>query len=198
MPKKLVFGFGINDADYAVNPIGFNGKRNSCFFYFTWVRMLQRAYDPKWHARRPTYIGITVCEEWRSFMAFRAWMIEQDWEGKELDKDILVPGNKVYSPETCVFVTSQINSLLTDCAAKRGDWPIGVSLHKRDARFQSHIRENGKLKRLGFFNTPHEAHLAWRKEKVRIVRKAAEECDDPRVAAGLLRHSVVIESGAMM
>jgi len=30
------------------------------------------------------------------------------------------------------------------------------------------------------------------------VRKAAEECDDPRVAAGLLRHSVVIESGAMM
>lgn len=198
MPKKLVHGFGVNDANYAVNPIGFDGKRNSCFFYFTWVRMLQRAYDPKFHASRPTYIGVTVCEEWRSFMAFRAWMIEQDWEGKELDKDIIVPGNKVYSPDTCVFVTHQINSLLTNNAASRGSWPIGVSWDKRKSRFQSHIRENGKLRRLGLFNTPHEAHLAWREEKVRIVREAAEECDDPRIAAGLQRHSVVIESGAMM
>lgn len=197
MPKRLVQGFGVNDADYAVNPIGPDGKRLRCPFYRTWNRMLERAYDPKLHARQSTYIDVTVCEEWRSFMAFRAWMMEQDWEGKQLDKDILVPGNKVYSPETCVFVAPQVNKLLTDSAAKRGKWPIGVHLHKRDAKFISKINENGENRFLGYFHSPHEAHLAWRKEKVRIVRKAAEECDDPRIAAGLQRHSVVIESGAM-
>jgi len=198
MPKKLVYGFGVNDADYKVQPVGPNGKQHHCPFYKTWQSMLRRAYDPKSRTSLPTYIGVTVCEEWRSFMAFRAWMMEQDWEGKQLDKDILVPGNKVYSPKTCVFVTQGINKLLINNAASRGNWPIGVSWDKRQSRFQSHITENGKLRRLGLFHSPHEAHLAWREEKVRLVRKAAEECDDPRVAAGLLRHSVVIESGAMM
>ena len=198
MPKRLVEGFGVNDADYMVKPVGPDGKRLECPFYNTWFRMLHRAYSPKFHARQPTYIGVTVCEEWRSFMAFRAWMMEQDWEGKQLDKDILVPGNKVYSPQTCAFVTQEVNSLLNDHASKRGDWPIGVFWDKRKSRFQSRIRENGKKRHLGCFNSPHEAHLAWREEKVRLVREAAEECDDPRVAAGLLRHSAVIESGAMM
>jgi len=198
MPKKLVFGFGINDADYMVQPRGPNGKQLKCPFYHIWCKMLERAYSPKLHAKRPTYIGVTVCEEWRSFMAFRAWMMEQDWEGKHLDKDILVPGNKVYSPDTCVFVAQEINTLLTDSAAKRGDWPIGVCWHKRVGKIFAQIMENGKKRHLGYFHSPHEAHLAWRKEKVRLVRKAAEECDDPRIAAGLLRHSVVIESGAMM
>lgn len=194
----LYYGFGVNDADYAVYPSGSDGKRIHCPFYKTWESMLKRAYSPKYHAKSPTYIGVTVCEEWRSFMAFRAWMMEQDWEGKHLDKDVLVPGNKVYSPKTCAFVTPQINGLLTNNARGRGKWPIGVHWKKASNKFESFVRENGKNRHLGLFNTPHEAHLAWRKEKVRIVRKAAEECDDPRVAAGLLRHSVVIESGAMM
>lgn len=198
MPKKLVFGFGVNDADYMVKPFGPDGKRIRCPFYQTWISMLERAYSSKCHAKHPTYIGVTVCEEWRSFMSFRAWMMEQDWEGKHLDKDILVPGNKVYSPKTCAFVTREVNNLLTDHAASRGDWPIGVSWHRQRNKFQSRINENKKRRSLGLFHSPHEAHLAWREEKVRLVRKAAEECDDPRVAAGLLRHSVVIESGAMM
>jgi len=196
MAKKLVHGFGVNDADYMVQPVGPDGKRLRCPFYDTWKSMLQRVYDPKFHAKQPTYIGVTVCEEWHSFMAFRAWMMEQNWEGKQLDKDILVPGNKVYSPETCAFVTREVNVLLTDRAAKRGNWPIGVCW--KNNKFYAQIMENGKNRKLGYFHSPHEAHLAWRKEKVRIVRKAAEECDDPRIAAGLLRHSVVIESGAMM
>lgn len=198
MPKRLVFGFGVNDADYAVKPIGPDGKPIRCPFYRTWTSMLNRAYSPKYHATKPTYIGVTVCEEWRSFMAFRAWMMEQDWEGKHLDKDILVPGNKVYSPDTCVFVAREVNALLLNSAASRGKWPIGVYWNKQHAKFHAEIRENGKQRSLGLFHSPHEAHLAWRKEKVRLVREAAEECDDPRIAAGLLRHSVVIESGAMM
>jgi len=194
--KYKVFGFGVNDADYMVKPVGPDGKRLECPFYKAWKNMLLRAYSPKFHAKRPTYIGVTVCEEWRSFMAFRAWMMEQDWEGKHLDKDILVPGNKVYSPKTCAFVTREVNGLLNDHNAKRGNWPIGVD--RRKNKFRAKVSENGKKRYLGIFHSPHEAHLAWREEKVRLVREAAEECDDPRIAAGLLRHSVVIESGAMM
>jgi hypothetical protein len=127
-------------------------------------------------------------------MAFRAWMETQDWEGKQLDKDIIVPGNKVYSPATCAFVPCHINSLLVDGAAQRGEWPIGVSWHKASKKFRPHP-ENGKKRHLGSFTTPEAAHLAWRKEKLRIVRTAARECDDPRVSAGLLRHSYRIEAG---
>lgn len=192
---KLVYGVGVNDADYAVCPKGADGKRRKSPYYRVWTNMLTRAYDPKCHAKNPTYIGVTVCEEWHSFMAFRAWMETQDWEGKQLDKDIIVPGNKVYSPTTCAFVPCQINSLLIDCAASRGELPVGVHFHKRDKRFQANIREGSKKRYLGSFSTPEAAHLAWRKEKVRVVRTVARECDDPRVSAGLLRHSYRIEAG---
>jgi len=193
--SKLVHGVGINDADYAVQPVGPDGKRLKCPYYSVWINMLERAYSPKWHAKHPTYTGVTVCEEWHSFMAFRAWMMTQDWEGKQLDKDIIVPGNKVYSPATCAFVSSQINSLLTDCAAARGEFPVGVSWIKSKKKFLAGISENGKMRNLGYFATPEAAHLAWCKAKVRIVRTAARECDDPRVSAGLLRHSYRIEAG---
>jgi len=193
--SKLVRGVGVNDADYVVQPVGPDGKRGMCPYYLVWVGMLKRAYSSNFFAKNPTYIGVTVCEEWHSFMAFRAWMMTQDWEGKQLDKDIIVPGNKVYSPATCVFVSSQINSLLTDSAGQRGKWPIGASWHKARNGFQARVRENGRLQYIGLFDTPEAAHLAWRKEKLRIVRAAARECDDPRVSAGLLRHSYRIEAG---
>ena len=193
-PRK-VYGVCINDADYTVRPRGPDGKSVWCPYYRAWFDMLTRAYCPIYHARQPTYIGVTVCEEWHSFMAFRAWMETQDWEGKQLDKDIIVPGNKVYSPDTCVFVSSALNNLLTDRAAARGEWPIGVSWHKHSKKFCTHIKDGGKRRHLGYFTCPHEAHMAWRKAKVRIVREAAREQDDPRVYAGLLRHAARIESG---
>ena len=192
---KLFCGVGVNDADYAVQPRDADGRAVWCPYYEVWGSVLKRAYSPKYHANRPTYIGVTVCEEWHSFMAFRAWMETQDWEGKQLDKDIIVPGNKVYSPATCAFVSSQINSLLIDSAAARGEWPIGVSLQKESNRFQARVKENGKGRHLGYFATPEAAHRAWRKEQLRIGRTAARECDDPRVSAGLLRHSYRIEAG---
>ena len=76
----------------------------------------------------PTYKGCSVSEEWLRFSNFKRWMEKQDWDGKQLDKDILFEGNKVYSAETCVFVTSVVNSFTSDSGAKRGEWLIGVSL----------------------------------------------------------------------
>ena len=193
-PRK-VFGVGTNDATYAIERSGPDGKRLPCPYYVAWKDMLKRAYSPAYRARQPTYIGVTVCEEWHSFMAFRAWMETQEWEGKQLDKDIIAPGNKVYSPDTCVFVPQALNSLLTDHAAARGKWPIGVCWNKQTRNFRAQITIAGRKKYLGLFTCPHEAHMAWRKAKVRIVRGAAREQDDPRVYAGLMRHAARIERG---
>ncbi len=84
--------------------------------YKTWRHMLERCYDKKYQAKRPTYIGCSVCAEWHNFQIFAEWMSEQDYEGKQLDKDIKVKGNKVYSPDTCTFVTLDKN--VVDAHAK--------------------------------------------------------------------------------
>ena len=92
---KLVYGVGVNDAYYSVYKYE-NGKIVwQCPYYRTWKHMLSRAYSDKFKKKRPTYQDVTVCEEWYSFMCFRAWMVEQDWKGKQLDKDLLVQGNKM-------------------------------------------------------------------------------------------------------
>lgn len=195
-PRK-VQGVGTNDANYAVGPRGPDGKQAWCPYYVTWKEMLRRAYSPAYHARNPTYVGVTVCEEWHSFMAFRAWMETQDWQGKHLDKDIIVPGNRTYSPDTSVFVPPALNSLLLDCAASRGKWPIGVYWDKHAKQLRAKIRIAGRRKYLGQFTCPHEAHMAWRKAKVRVIRDAAREQDDPRVYAGLMRHAARIERGEL-
>ena len=61
-------------------------------------------------------------------------MEKQDWEGKFIDKDLLFPGNKVYGPDTCVFVTRQLNNLFTDHGG-RGPHKQGVYKHGQSKRY---------------------------------------------------------------
>lgn len=152
--KKLLYGVGINDADYDVNPT-INGKWIWCPFYTRWLHMIQRCYDNKKHIRSPTYASCTVDTVWHSFMTFKAWMGAQDWMGKELDKDLLVSGNKVYGPDTCLFVHQGINKLLNTCNASRGEWPIGVCLNRRKKKYIAAVGMNGKSERLGYFASRH-------------------------------------------
>lgn len=187
--NRLVFGVGINDADYpvAINA-RINGRHNrtwTCPFYVAWKNMLARCYSQRFHKHRPTYHGCSVTQEWLTFSAFREWMNGQDHEGKQLDKDILFPGNKVYGPNTCVFVTRQINSFLTDCGSSRGELPIGVC--RDGGRFRAFCRSPFSKKRisLGLFNCPNAAHEAWRSRKHQMSCAYAERQDDPRIAAAL-------------
>jgi hypothetical protein len=183
---KLVHGVGINDADYTVQPVVF-GKQVMCPFYSAWTHMLKRCYDPRCHAKQPTYIGCSVAPEWHSFMAFRAWMIERDWVGNDLDKDILVPGNKVYGPQTCVFISSGLNKFANDNAAGRGEWPIGVCWHRQRGKFEARCCNpfSGKQEYLGLFTCPDAAHEAWRARKHEHSLALAAEQTDPRLAAAL-------------
>ena len=184
--KRLVFGVGVNDVDYNVTSY-VNGVRVRCPYYVAWTGMLGRAYDDKLRSIRPTYWDVTVCDEWYSFSAFREWMAGQDWQGKELDKDILFLGNKVYSPDTCVFVESVVNSFTVDGGAVRGEWPLGVNLNKQNGKFKSSCRNpfTKKQEYLGYFDCPQEAHLVWKKRKHELACQLADLQTDQRVAEAL-------------
>lgn len=82
--------------------------------YNKWLRMIQRCYDKTYHDKSPTYRDCTVCEEWHNFQNFAKWFYENypnDGKDYQLDKDIKVDGNKLYSPDTCMFVSALENSV---------------------------------------------------------------------------------------
>lgn len=194
---KLVYGVGVNDADYNVQKFettGYvNGKQKRkliwvCPFYRAWNNMLRRCYYIKTQGKQPTYIGCTVTREWLKFSNFRAWMDKQDWEGKQLDKDLLVEGNKIYSAETCAFVTKMVNTFAIDGAAARGEWLIGVNWDRGTSKFRSRCCNpfTKKSEHLGLFTCELEAHKAWLKRKLELAEELAAIQTDPRVAEALI------------
>lgn len=199
---RLVYGVGINDADYVVKKweeIGYiDGKRKQklvwfCPYYRAWTNMLKRCYSSKFQEENTTYKGCSVSDEWLTFSVFKCWMEKQQWEGKQVDKDLLFERNKVYSKETCVFVTPMVNSFTTDRGNNRGEWLIGVYWHKATVKFVSMCRNPFTKKRenLGYFDCEQAAHEAWRKRKLELARQLAAEQTDERVAKALIMRYTV-------
>jgi hypothetical protein len=193
---KLVCGVGVNDLGYRTHVYEYvtenGGKRVRktvfrCKYYAAWTGMLERCYSKKYLESRPSYIGTSVCSEWLYATAFKKWMEQQDWSGKSLDKDIIVPGSKLYSPETCAFVLNATNLFVIASDASRGDYPIGVHLVKRTGKYQAQCENpfTRKQENLGLFSTPEEAHEAWRKRKHELAQLVAARESDSRVVEAL-------------
>ena len=194
--NKLVFGVGVNDLPYRVHVREYvtesGGKRIRktvflCKYYEVWKHMLGRCYSKKYLERNPTYIGTRVCSEWLYATAFKKWMEQQDWCDKSLDKDIIVPGSKLYSPETCAFVLQATNKFVTASDASRGEYPIGVDFHKPTGRYQARCQNPlaEKQEYLGLFSTSEEANEAWRKQKHELAQLVAARESDSRVVEAL-------------
>jgi len=176
--RTLILGVGINDVNYMTQPT-ISGKQVICPFYRKWHSMLVRCYDTNLHKDRPTYADCTTCDEWLIFSNFRGWMTKQDWTGKDLDKDLKYSGNKIYSPETCIFVSPKINSLICDSAAARGDYPQGVYYDKNSSKFKAQCNVGGKQKHLGLFVTPSEASVAYSDFKSKLILSVANKQGEP-------------------
>lgn len=189
---RIIHGVGINDADYNVNITKtINGRRRllwRCPFYVKWKSMLTRCYYERYRFKYPSYKDCFVCDEWLRFSVFKAWMETQDWEGKELDKDLLIPNNKVYSPETCLLISNRVNQFILENGARRGEYPIGVYLNKPSGKFlaQCYSIVTGRQQHLGYFDNPEEAHEAWRIFKLEQAKLLASEQSDKRVALALV------------
>lgn len=174
--RKNLYGKGVNDAEY-------NIRYNNviCPFYSVWKSMFTRCYDEKYHNKQPTYRDCYICEEWHLFSNFKSWMIKQDWKAKQIDKDILVQGNKQYSPERCIFVTRKINSLFNNHSNSRGKLPLGV--WKNNDRFSASCNNGHKISYLGMFNTIKEASDVYKKFKYDIIAGIANKQTEPLKSA---------------
>lgn len=142
-----------------------------------WNDMYTRCYNEKLHKRFPEYIGCTICDYWlEDKERFYKWVEENYYmignEQMDLDKDILCKGNKVYSPETCVFVPHTINTLLLNCRRKRGKYPVGVSFDK--GKYRAALNVDGKTVKLGVYNTPKEAFMEYKKHKEALIVVVAD------------------------
>lgn len=169
--SKLIFGVGVNSRGKYKSRI--DGKATKA--HAAWHSMLRRAYCPKSHAKYPTYIGCSVVEEWLEYQNFAEWFEAHEYSdcGYQLDKDLLIPGNKVYGPDRCVFVPRQLNTLLNGQANNRGQYPQGVSFHKGWNKFTARVGINDKYKGLGGFDTVEEAYNAYKEAKERHVKNTA-------------------------
>lgn len=148
--------------------------------YDCWHDMFKRCYDKKYHKKYPTYENCKVCSEWHNFQNFGDWFNENYYEADDeimcLDKDILVKGNKIYSPETCIFVPIKINSLFTKRQNYRGKNPIGVHYHIKNKKFLSYCNIGiGSIKHLGTFDTELEAFEVYKNFKENYIRQVADE-----------------------
>ena len=158
-----------------------------CPFYTKWFAMLTRCYNKSELEKHPTYLNKTVSNEWLVFSNFKNWMELQDWNGKQLDKDILYPGNTEYSKEKCVFVPQDVNKFLLEKSAER-DLPIGVTYSETKKKFIAAIScgKNRKIKHLGNFDDPKDAHLAWSTEKLKMAVEIAAKQTDERISEAII------------
>ena len=153
--------------------------------YKTWCSMIERCYSEKYHEKFPTYKDCHVKDEWLNFQNFAEWFYENYYEieGQRtcLDKDILVKGNKIYSPKTCIFAPERINSLFVKSNSKRGETPIGTDkLNNSKYEARCVILVNGKKHRhhIGNYSTEEEAFCAYKKFKEEYIKGVADEYKD--------------------
>jgi hypothetical protein len=182
---KLVFGVGENDVSENIYSV-VGGKMVICRIYRCWSNMIGRCYSPRVQSTRPCYIGCRVDERWHVFSVFRDWAMSQEWQGKELDKDLIGDGI-VYSPENCVFVPHEVNAFLVDGPIRKKGLPVGVSLF-RNGKFKATIRNRtcGRTLHLGYYDTPNEARKRWLEAKAEQAIELASRQNDTRVSSGLL------------
>ncbi|AHJ87181.1 hypothetical protein BCP8-2_143 [Bacillus phage BCP8-2] len=147
--------------------------------YYTWLRMMKRCYDKNTHKRQPAYINCTVDEKWHNFQNFAEWYEENYYEVEGetmcLDKDIKVKGNKIYSPDTCIFAPTLINNLFITNDSRRGELPVGVVYDNKHDKYIAQYRTPVGKQWIGRFKTAEEAFLAYKEFKELYIKKVAEE-----------------------
>ncbi|CAH9014585.1 putative homing endonuclease HNH [Vibrio phage 496E54-1] len=164
------------------------GVWENTFHYNRFGGMIYRCYNPKSYE---TYKDSFVEEKWHNFQTFAGW-VDSEWKEEyrvsgiqfELDKDLLVKGNKVYSESTCCLIPKEVNMTLVKGDKHRGSSLIGTSLTKK-GRFRARGYFNGVAIELGLFDEEHLAFEAYKKNKKRETDRLVEKY------RGFLRDDVI-------
>ena len=190
-----VFGVGVLGTKYSSRVNDALTKE-----YELWCSMLRRCYSDAYKKKKPTYEGCEVSDNFKSYEYFYEWCNNQigfDNEGWQLDKDLLVKGNKVYSESTCIFIPQEINKVLVKREALRGEHLIGVYWNKKASAFVARVNKNkGKREYLGLFNTEIEAFNAYKTAKESFIKEQANKWKsqiDQRAYNALMNYEVNID-----
>lgn len=161
---RLYLGEGYYDSGKYHSRV--NGKKTP--EYIIWGSMLTRCYSEKYKLRYKAYDGCTVSDNFKNFQYFAEWCNNQpgfNEVGYQLDKDLLISGNKLYSEDTCVFIPRVLNCFYT---TYNGEFGEGVSKRKRSSKFEANITllGMGKKKYLGSFTNKESAQEAYLVAKI--------------------------------
>lgn len=171
-----VYGIGVVGNKYQTFV---NGKQTK--EYLAWRRILHRCFDEKFKKERPTYQDVICCDKWLNFEKFYEWLHSQPnfdkWNENNkwaIDKDILIKGNKMYSPETCCLVPHYVNSLFIKCDALRSDLPIGVTKHGKGFLVSCKNPFTSKHEYFGTHSTKEKAFNKYKEVKENIIKQVAQ------------------------
>lgn len=135
--------------------------------------MIRRCYCEKNLTRKPAYRGCTVCTKWLNYSTFKEWFDLNYIEGYAIDKDILVEGNREYSPEKCCFVPIEINNLFI--STTKGVYHTGVSFLKNYGKYEAYYWNRNRKVNVGYYDNLEDAVKAYIFHKKQYVQEIAEE-----------------------
>lgn len=180
---KSVYGIGC----FGVGP--YKAKVNNKFTpeYQLWIGMMTRVYNKGELVKHPTYEAVTVCDDWLNYQVFAEWcqtqtgfkVEESSGRRMALDKDLLVPNNKVYSPDTCCFLPNQINVAMKGRQRdKQTELPSGVYWHNASNGYAVSINKDSKQYHLGCFKDVESARKVFRTAKKEYLEELSHRYKD--------------------
>lgn len=165
---KTIYGIAcLGEGEYLTKGSYYPTKVYTC-----WLHLIERCCVERKSKIYPAYYGTCeVCQEWMVFQNFARWWNDNYYvvnERLHLDKDILFPGNKIYSPKTCLLVPQRINMLFLNKPNKNG-LPNGIRKCK-DGYSAIYNQED-----LGIYSTVEKAYTAYAKKKKETIIQIADE-----------------------
>lgn len=162
---------------FGVGPFVAKVDNKNTYEYNKWRGMMTRSYDPRTKSNQPAYQACSVVESWHNYQTFAGWLVEQKGYGNigwDLDKDLLIHGNKEYGPNACILVPTEINNLLTGGNSNNG-LPRGVCWHKNMGKYIAQCRSKGVIHHLGYYVDIEDAQKAYKTFKKEILKSVAME-----------------------
>lgn len=183
--QNFMIGSPTSPFDKTIHGVGYLGSLTNdglpyskCKIYTTWHGMMTRCYGSVKSKRDYVYDDCIVDNEWHNFQNFKEWYLKNYYqvndEKMNLDKDILFKGNKVYSPNTCIFVPREINTLFIQSNRIRGKYPVGVYFKKDSNKFKAQCKRRNEVIHLGYFDTAEDGFYAYKEYKEKYIKEVAD------------------------
>ena len=176
----------------------FKSYKEHVKIYRNWTDMFARCYSERQQIKQPRYIGCSVDDGWQDYQDYAQWYVDNKYCGREnwqIDKDILINGNKIYGPDFCCVVPQEINLLIGKRNACRGEYPIGVEFHTSSGKFRARMSVGGHHKHICLCDTPEDAFSRYKEKKEEYIKRMADKYKDVldgNVYSALYNYSVLI------